>query len=604
MSARNGDTAQVRTPTDVPDFATGVGGVSVGVGLGVLGGVIVALAPLLGVVSAPSGPALGAQPAAAVLTGVLAIGAPLLALVLLRGGSVLGAVGVLSGWAAAAVAAAVSDLQLFTRPIDANRFELFRPTSAAVLHAGAGAVAVLVGHVFAVLAGVVALWTMRRSALLDDPEGFDIGLLGGGDVGSRGTSLAGKAGRLVTALVGGSAVVAAAALFAPPLSSTDPVVLVGAVVEEPIPLLVGAALLMTAVLVVTALSLVSTSVPTGAGAVAGVALGALGVFGPRLVSSALIDRIGIGVGSVLGTVAAVVLLVCAAPLARSSRRSPGRPSADRAETEVRLPGVARMHLLTAVTGLLAGVAAMAAALLPVLTIPAGVPQPQVYSERVLLLAGVLLAAVCAGMLTGGFSALLRPVVAVAWVAPLLGASGVLQAVLVASSVSGVGAGAGAWVAALAVLLAAVCGITAGLAGAVERDDVDTSKEVTANRAVLVLAAVSAAAALLGLAFPLYTGSGSTAAALFARSWGWDSWGLAVVAVALLGAVLVAVRARPLRGVALLGGVELVLAVHLASWPLTSVRLVNDTAGLGVGFTLVALLAVPTTAVLLLRRRTP
>ncbi|MGZ4532770.1 MAG: hypothetical protein ACXVXP_10510, partial [Mycobacteriaceae bacterium] len=67
MSARNGDTAQVRTPTDVPDFATGVGGVSVGVGLGVLGGVIVAVAPLLGVVTARSGPALGAQPAAAVL---------------------------------------------------------------------------------------------------------------------------------------------------------------------------------------------------------------------------------------------------------------------------------------------------------------------------------------------------------------------------------------------------------------------------------------------------------------------------------------------------------------------------------------------------------
>jgi len=78
----------------------------------------------------------------------------------------------------------------------------------------------------------------------------------------------------------------------------------------------------------------------------------------------------------------------------------------------------------------------------------------------------------------------------------------------------------------------------------------------------------------------------------------------LLAVALLGAILVAVRARPPRGVALLGGVELVLAVHLASWPLTSARLVNDTVGLGVGFTLVALLAALTTAMLLPRRRTP
>jgi len=531
VSEPYGGTTRARAVPEGPDLATGVGGVSIAVGIATAGAVLVAIAPALGVVTSASGAAKGAQPAAAAVTGVLALVMPFLAVLLLRGGRVLGSIGVLSGGAAAGVGAVVLDVQLFTGPIDANRFELFRPTSAATLHAGTGAVVVVVGHALVVLA--------------------------------------------------------------------DPVVLVSAVVESARPLLIGTALLGVAVLVVTALALVSTSVPAGAGAVAGVALGALGVFAPRLVAAGLLDRISVGVGSVLGTVATLVLLACAAVLARSSRPGLSRaPAPADRTTEVRLPNAARMHLLTAVLGLLSGAAAVVAALLPILTTPAGVAQPQIYPARVLLLAGVVLAAVCAGMVTGTIAPLLRPVVAIVWVTPVLGADGVLQAVLVATSVPGIGAGPGAWITVLAVLLAAGCGISAGLAGAVERDDVDTSGEHKTGRGVAVTAAVAMGAALLGLGFPLYTGSGATAAALTSRAWGSDSRGLAVVLVALLSALVVAVRARPAPGLALLVGVELVLIVHLVSWPLTAARLGDSTGGIGAGFTVVALLAVPAMAVLL------
>lgn len=601
MSERNVESTQLRDPPAGPDLAAGVGGIGAAIAASALGGLLVALAPLMGVVSAAAGSVDGPSAPAAACTAVLSVGTPLFALLLLRGGRVLGAAGVLGGWAAAGIGTAVLDGQLFTRPIDANRFELFRPASAAALQPGAGAFVVLAGHVLIVLAGVLALWAVQRSALLDDSDGLDIGLLGGANAEARGVSLAAMAGRAVTTVAGLCAVVIAAALFAPPLSSADPVVLVSTVVESARPLLVGSALLAVAVLVVVALALVSTSVATGAGAVAGVALGVLAVCGPRLVAGAVLDRLGVGIGSVLAVIAAVVLAACAAVLARALSDG-GEWVADRAATDVRLPGSRGMHLLTAVSGLLAGAAAVAGGLLPALSTPPGVAQPQVYSARVLLLAGVVLAALCAAMLTEMFAAVLRPAVSIAWVGLVLGASGVLQAVLVAITVPGVGAGSGGWLAVVAVLLGACCGLFAGLAGAVERDDVDTSVQLLAGRPALAAGAVAALAAVLGLALPLYGGAEVSAAALFTGSWGWDSWGLLAVAVGVVGALVVAGRSRPRRAVALLAGVELVLAIHLLSWPLTAGRLPDSSVGAGAFGTVVALVAVPVMGALLWRDR--
>ncbi|MEO9222783.1 MAG: hypothetical protein ABI251_13635, partial [Mycobacteriaceae bacterium] len=306
--------------------------------------------------------------------------------------------------------------------------------------------------------------------------------------------------------------------------------------------------------------------------------------------------------SMLGVVAAVALAGCALVLARSSRRRPRPPAADRAVTEVRLPNRAQLHLATAVLGLLSGVSSVVAAVLPTLSTPDGLTQPQVYPVRTLALAGVLLAVVCAGMLTEATAPVLRPVASIAWVAPVLGASGVLQAVLVATAAPGVGPGSGAWVAVLAVLLAAGCGISAGLAGAVERDDVDTSRDTGPSRAVAAAGGVAAMATALGLGLPLYTASGTAAAALVFGSWGWDSWGLALVVIAVVSALVVAARSRRDHGVALLVGVELVLAVHLVSWPLTATRLGAPSVGVGAGFTVVALVAVAVMAALLGRGR--
>ncbi|WP_127783922.1 hypothetical protein [Rhodococcus sp. X156] len=601
MSAPNLETnhpAAVRGP----DLAVGVGGTAVAATTALIGGVAVACAPLLEVVTSVAAPA-GPQGLAAAVTALLAVGTPLLALWLLRGGRVVGAVGVLLGWAGASLAAAVLDLQLFTGAIDANRLELFRPTGAAALEAGAGVVAVLVGHVLAVLGGGLALWTLRRTALLDDPDVFDIGLLGGGEQEARGTSLAGKAGRGTTALVMVAAAVTAAAVFAPPLRSTDPVILVGSVVESPGPVLLGSALLALAVLVTVALALVSTSAAAGAGAVAGVALGALAVLAPRLVAGTLLDRLGAGAGSLVGTAGALLLAGCALLLVRRSRFGTPRSATERAATEVQLPALSRLHRLAGGSAVAAGAVAVVAALLPVLAVPAGVPQPDVHAVRVLLLAGVLLAAAGVAMLPSELGAEVRPVVAVLWAAPLLGAGGVLEAVRVAVSVPGVGLGAGAWLTVLSVLLAGVAGAAAGLAGAVERDEVDLSRQRDPLPGVRTCAGVAAAAALLGLGLPLYSGGEAEAAAIFSTSWGWDTWTLAVVALTVLSALGVATSARLPRALALLAGVELVLVVHLLSWPLTAGRLPDPTVGLGVVLTGLAMVVTAVLAVALHRQGT-
>lgn len=571
-----------------PDYAGAVRGLVIALGLAGLGALAVSLAPLLDPAVAADGSQGGgsflASGAVAVLLGAVVVAAVLLT----RAGRLSGAAGLLAGVGAVALGSAVLDLQLFARALDANRLELFRPVTAAELAPGPGAVAVLAGHLLLVAAGVLALGSARRTGVLDEADEL-----------FAGTTFA-RVGAPVSWLAAGGALVAAGSLFAAPLTSTDPVVLVPDVLQGPPLLLVGAALIAAALLVVLALALTAASTSTAAGALAGGGAAALVVLAPRWVAAAQLDDIGVSGAAVLGTIGAGTLLVAGVVAAVRLRAGDERSGGSR-PVDHELPGPQALHLATAVAGGVAGVLAVVAALLPAVSTQAGVPVPDVDASRVLLLAGVLLAAGSAGMLAGVAESL-RPLVGVLWVAVPLGAGGVLQSVLVATSVPGVGYGPGAAFAVLAVAVAAVCGACAGLAGAAERDDVDVTELEPAGARQQQLAAVAALLGVLGLGLPLYAAPGFDGPGLLTGGGGWDSWAQAVAGAAVVIALAVAVRARPRRASALLVGVALVLGVHLLGWPLTAGRLDDVTPSSGAAATVLALTAAGVLAAWVLPRR--
>lgn len=563
------------------DLVAAVRGTGLALVVAALGAIAVALAPLLPVVTPTAAGARGGSSAAAISVAVAVLAAPALGVVLLRGGHVVGALGTLFGAGGIAAGLAVADLQLFVGALDANRLELFRPTSASELRAGPGTVLVLAGHGLMVAAAVLGMLTARRSGVLEDPEAA------GNRIGEEGPVLR-RAGLLPVALVVASAAVLAVAGFLPPLTSSDPVILVPAVVQSPAPMVASALLLALAVAVTAALALVSSSLAGGSAALTAAALLLASVHLPRLLGAASVPGVGPGAGAWVGLVTAVLLALGAVALVASSRRRDRRGAG--VEVQAQLPGSTTLHRATAVCGVLAGGVAVLASLLPVVSTGAGVAAPEVNQARVLLLGGVLLAAASAAMV-GSFAPTVRPVVGVLWLGVVLGGGGVLQAVLVATDVTGVGWGVGAVLAVSAVLVAVVCGALAGLAGAAEREDWDTSDPPGAAgvyrvRPLLVVTVLGGLAGVLGLVLPLcaapgFTAPGVTRGAPLTDAWGWDTWSLVLVASALVLTLAVAARARAPRAAALLAGATLVLALHLASWPLTCARVPDGGAGPGV-----------------------
>lgn len=558
-------------PLDGPDHLLGVRGAGGATLVALVGAVAVCLGPLFGAATAQDGTELGPQPLAAVGAAVLALLAPAVAGALLREGRVAGAVGILLGAGSVAVGAMAADVQLFVGALDADRLELVRPSTAAPLDPGVGAVAVLAGHLLAVVAGVVAVVSLRRSGVLDDPDADTRG--GDGRAGGDGTA-AGRSGGVVVAVAAAAAVVLAAAQLGPALRSTDPVLLTPAPVGAPAAVAASAVLVALAVLVVAALAAVSASLATAAGALAGAGLGALGLAVPRVAAGLLAPRVSPGWGAVLALAAGAVLVGAAAwaPVAARRRRDAPDPSAVVAPPA--LPSARRATRVAGAAGLLAGVLAAVGSLLPAFSVPAGVAVPDVAAARMVLLVGVVLAAVAAGVLAGGDGpgADLRPSLGLLGAGLLVAAGGLGQAVVVGLAAPGVGVGPGPVAVGLAVLLAAVAAAAAGTAGAVERDEVDTSAGPEVGTAPRVLAAVATAgAALLALA-PVWTSPTARAPSLLGSSTtgggpGLDAWALLTAALAVAAAAWVSTASRRRRGRALLSGAVAVVAVVLVGWPL-------------------------------------
>ncbi|OZC52598.1 hypothetical protein CH286_03275 [Rhodococcus sp. WWJCD1] len=538
-------------------------------------------APLVGVVRSVDGSPVGSGAAS---VAVVAVALPILVAVAAAVGAATRriefAAALLAGYGAVALGITLLDIALLSDPIDANRLELFRPLSAAMLDSTTGAQILLVGHAASVLAGVAG-WSAVHRAGLGDGYGHSV------YSEHVGRASAGRVGSLLGALLGVFGVLAAVAAFSSLYRSEDPVVIVTAVVESPVFVAVGSGVVGVAALVVVASALASLSPLVASGASVGAGLGVLGFAGVGLLAGLSTGaRVSAGPGAYLGTAAGIGLLVCGAALApvaaardrRALQRAQEREAGARSARGVAGPGATRWHAAAGSAGVLAGALFVVGSLLPILETDSGTAVPQILATRVVLVAGFVMILGSVPLMFSEFASAARPFVALFWLGAVSAAASVLQSVVLAEDVDGVGTGIGALAIIAGVVAAAVTGLLALFAGSAERDDVDTSADVSTDGVVLGVGLLGAALLAIGLALPLYRGSDVTAATVTEFPWGWDTWGQMVLAVGIVVAALVAARARAARGSVLLAAAAVAGIVHLASWPLTSARATDPVMG--------------------------
>ncbi|OZD01049.1 hypothetical protein CH275_20050 [Rhodococcus sp. 06-235-1A] len=552
--------------------------------LAVVAAVAAVVAQLIGVVVSVDGSPVGSG---AVSAALLAVALPVLVAVVAVVGAATKriefAAGLLAGYGAVALGVAVADITLLSDPIDANRLELFRPLSAAMLDATAGAHVLLAGHAASVLAGVAG-WSAVHRAGLGDGYGHSV------YSEHVGRAAAGRVGPMLAALLGGFGVLAAVAAFASLYRSDDPVVIVTAVVESPVFVAVGSGVVGIAALVVAASALASLSPQVASGASVGAGLSVLGFAGVGLLAGLSTGaRVDAGLGAYLGAVAGLGLVICGAVLApvaavrdsRALERAQQRESGARGTRGVAAPGATRWHAAAGCAGVLAGVLSVVGSLLPILETDSGTAVPQILATRVVLVAGFVMILGSVPLLFSEFASAARPFVAMFWLGAVSASAAVLQSVVLAEDVEGVSTGVGALAIIAGVVAAAAAGLLALFAGSAERDDVDTSQDAATDGVVLGTGLLGAVLLAVGLALPLYRGSDLTAATVTEFPWGWDTWGQMLLAVGVVVAAVVAARARAARGSVLLAAAAVSGVVHLASWPLTSARATDPEMGPGV-----------------------
>lgn len=553
-----------------------------GLTLSALGALAVAGAPMLPVARAGIGDVGSAILVAAVVAAVTALAVPVAAFAAAHRSEIAGGA-LLAGAGAVAAGAALTDLTLFIDAIDANRFELFRPVTAAALTAGPGAAAVLAGHLCSVLAGVAGAITAARAPRTD-----------GGPVGTR-------PGTPVVAGIVASAIVVAVGLLAPVVVSADPVIVARGVLDAPATTAFGGVLAAMLALVTVVWALGSGVAAAAVGALAGTGLAAFALLAPRFAAGLAGERLAPTAATVAGSIGAVLLLVFAAAIPAATARRAVRASRPVTPDAAQRAGSAgRAHAGAGVLGLVTAALAVAGALLPTLSVPAGRDVPDLPQTHVLLVAGLLLAALSVWLLLSEYAETVRPAVAVPAVAVATTAAAVLQAWVVAAELPGVGAGTGTAVVFGAAVGAAVTGAAVIAAGAAERDRVDTSVDRVVSSPTRVVVAAAAVVSVVGLAAPLYHGAGS----VLSYPWGYDLWGRLLLAVAVVVAAAVAVRSRPARGGALLLGTAGATAVYASSWVLVRGVIQDPVAAVGVAPVILGTVLLLVAASLTLREEIP
>ncbi len=550
---------------------------------------VLAVAPLLPVVTAADGSSVGAGFPSWPLLAVLAVLPAAGAVVLVSRGAEQAAGGLVVGVAALAPGRALLDAQLIAGAGLAARPELLVPTSLAPLQAGPAVALLLGGHLLTAVAAIWVLLGARPPERTDDPvpaDGAGLELIPEGRSGTR-------QGAFVVVLGLGAA--AAVGLLVSPFGSDNAYLLGRSALDAPGWTLAGSVLL-AALGPAAACLLVNSAEPGRArGGLLGVALGLTAVAAPPVVAGLVMPALRPGWGPVTVLLAAVGLII-AAVLLRA------RDDAERPARELALPTLLWLHRGAAVTALLAGALALTAATLPAIAVPPGTSTPAVSAARLLIPAGVvLLGAAVALLLLAGRAGAIRPVLAVSWVVIPLVSGAVLETVLTAGVIADVGFGAGAWAAAGAVPAAATAGLIAALAGGVERDDVDLVELAArgVDRPVLLAGTLAALLAVPAFALPVATGPDYRAVAIAPGS-GLAAWGLVTALVVVVLASLVAARCRPVRAAALLAGAGLVVVVRLAELPLVAGRIEGASAAAGTWSSLACLVVLAAGAVVALR----
>jgi hypothetical protein len=452
-------------------------------------------------------------------------------------------------FAAVAVGRAVSDVQLAVDAVTTSRPDLVVVPDALSTSPSIGLWLLFAGYILAVVAGVLALREQPPGD--EDP----------------------RRGLVVAAAVFG--VLVAVGVVMAPFGSSNPLLPANSVFDAPAIALVGGLLIALAMPVAATVAASSGDADTTRGGLVGVGLAAVVVLLPPAVAGYVVTDLHATAGPYVALVGVVLLWW-------SAFVSVGRR--EQSLDDVDLPGRGKLHVVTGVFGLLAAVSAVLAVSLPLLSLPDGSQSPSNFAIRVLAPAGVLTGVLAVGLLVPRWAAVVRPAFVVASVGIPLAVASAFDAVLSATRISSIvpgGAsavpGPGVWVGALAVLLTLVAAVTATLAGALEREDVDLS-ELVVRPAVAVPTGIGVLLVILAFGFPAVTGPDYSSAGLW--SFRFASTGLLLGLVAVVVAGVLAVRSRPSRAAALLFGSAALLALRALEYPLTADRVPGSTPALG------------------------
>lgn len=487
--------------------------------------VLIASAPLVGVMRPDAEPAFTSWPWLFALTALPALAATVLA----RRARPLAAAAVLVPPAILSIGALVLDARPLFGSVLVARPELYVPSGLVGLEAGGGVWPLLAGRLGVVIAGLLAVAYLTRHAT--DPQYEDSGI----------RRLTGPAFTL--------ALVAVAGLVSTPMRSDDPYVVPFSLVDAPPWDMVGGALVVVSVLITTAVvtgwrdrSVVRAGLLGLGFAIAGAAL-------PPVLSALFSPMIHLSRGPVLATLAAVGFV----GLSSSSVNNLINAAVDRVGVRpVRNPpGQARLEIIAGLLAVTSGVSALIAAGSPLLRVPERtVPET---ADQLLLPSGALLILLGGLMVIPSVATSARPALSVGWVIGPLAGTAALDVVLVPPGVDA-SIGPGAWFAGVSVLCACGAGLAAAVAGGVERDEVDLS-DLGVNRVPLwqaVIATPLVIAALVGRPAAEVPGLNRSSPVLF--------WGLAAALVTVVTALWLAPRCRSRRGAAVSAGAACVLAV--------------------------------------------
>lgn len=539
----------------------------IALGLSVVGAVLLVAGPEVGIVQ--DGPARGF--ASTVLLTLLAAAAPVIVFGMIVFGRALTAAGVLTGVALLSLGRLVIDLQFARDGLLVARPELLVPTSLTPLTPAAGLWLLVGGHLATVLAGLLAAG--RAGAAPGSAYGIEL------DAGPASEKARGRAIGWALAF----ATVAAVGVVMPPFRSDNAFLLDHGLIDSPTLVRVGLLLIVAAVVAGCVFAAGSARPAVARGVVLGVLVATAGVTMPQVVAGLTVNRLGPDLGPYL-VLAPLVLLTFLIFILRGTAL-PREREADEADLRIESD---RVHLVTGVLGILAGVAALTGALGPQLVVD-GLDAPESYANRQLVPVGLLVAVLGAALLTNRWAAAVRPMFVVSLGSVAVVGTAVLDAAFTGAGVSAtVHIGVGVWFAAAAMIVAVAAAIGAAIAGSAERDDVDLTERSTH----LSVAAPAGAAILFSVGafgFPMITSPDFVAPGIWSE-FRLASWGLVIGMVVVIAAGVLATVARPARAAALLFGAAAVVGVHALELPMTGDRTQDAAAGSGTWLAVAACLA--------------